>query len=421
LRNTPVSDLTELAGLSGLRSLDLRNTPVSDLTALAGLRGLQRLYLNDTQVSDLTALAGLSGLQELYLDGTQVSDLTALAGLSGLQALYLDRTKVRDLTPIVGLENLRSIKFSGTPVLDADPALKDFAKIYSDREKVADLQAYLRDRKPPEPAEPLDTGPEFEAQDDSPILLAQPAMDQGDDPDQAEMQKECRRKVTVLTEHSQKIDNQFPTLVNSAERYSQLIHQSAAEIGARTIWSAANTLRQALEAHLAAVKQGRQMDELPPEVAAALKDLVETHGVWFLGHPGAVEVEERVRAYTRGPDSARIRDEAIAVVTAAEEAPSVVDPAAVEPARDDIIASEGEGPAAEKAEKSLRDWTWNLIAVAARRLYKATKWGGGTVASHDLIQWFVGNETILGNFAKQVMTNGPLWFDGLVNALRQML
>ncbi|MEL7471181.1 MAG: hypothetical protein AAFN27_22195, partial [Pseudomonadota bacterium] len=337
----------------------------------------------------------------------------------------LKNTQVSDLRALEDKERLESIIFRETPALTADPALEKFSFIIRDREKVAELQAYLRSRTPPEPSEPIETGPAFEAQDTGPILLTQSAMDASADPDQADMHDECRIKATILTGHNQKIGNQFPTLASSAERYSQLIHRSAADIGARTIWSAANTLRQALEAHLAAVEQGRPMEELPPEVAAALTDLVQTHGVWFLGHPGAAEVEARVRDYTRGPDSAQTREEAIAVVEAAEAAPNVVDPAAVEPAKDDIVASAGEGPAAEKAEKSLRDWTWNLIATASRYLWRATKIGGtagtGIVASHDLPAWFLGNETVLGTFAKHVMTNGPLWFDRLVEALRLVI
>ena len=66
-------------------------TGLSDVTALAGLTGLQRLYLSGcTGLSDATALAGLTGLQEIDLSGcTGLGDVTALAGLTGLQWLDL--------------------------------------------------------------------------------------------------------------------------------------------------------------------------------------------------------------------------------------------------------------------------------------------------------------------------------------------
>ena len=64
-----------------LEHLDLRNTQVSDLSPLAGLTNLRYLYLSRTQVSDLRPLAGLTRLRYLYLSGTQVEDLSPLAGL----------------------------------------------------------------------------------------------------------------------------------------------------------------------------------------------------------------------------------------------------------------------------------------------------------------------------------------------------
>jgi uncharacterized protein YjbI with pentapeptide repeats len=77
--------------------LDFSDEPLTDLSPLAGLSGLQRLDLWGTRVSDLSALAGLSGLQSLDLDGTPVSDVSPLAGLIGLQNLNLVGTPVSDV------------------------------------------------------------------------------------------------------------------------------------------------------------------------------------------------------------------------------------------------------------------------------------------------------------------------------------
>ncbi len=46
------------------------------------------LYLSGTQVSDVTLLAGLAGLTTLDLWATPVSDLTPLAGLVNLEHYY---------------------------------------------------------------------------------------------------------------------------------------------------------------------------------------------------------------------------------------------------------------------------------------------------------------------------------------------
>ena len=67
------------------------------MTTTAHYQGMIRdgvLYLSDTNISDLSPLAGLTGLQSLYLSRTEVSDLSPLAGLKGLHVLGLSCTKV---------------------------------------------------------------------------------------------------------------------------------------------------------------------------------------------------------------------------------------------------------------------------------------------------------------------------------------
>ena len=120
-----VSDLSPLTGLQGLQSLDLSFSTVSDLSPLTGLQGLQRLDLQKcTDVSDLSPLAGLQGLQHLDLkECTGVSDLSPLAGLQGLQHLDLKEcTGVSDLSPLAGLQGLQYLDLKEcTGVSDLSP------------------------------------------------------------------------------------------------------------------------------------------------------------------------------------------------------------------------------------------------------------------------------------------------------------
>lgn len=109
LSDNPISDVSPLAGLTGLQSLGLSGTKVSDLSPLAGLTGLQALNVSHTQVSDLSPLARLTGLQALDLRYTQVSDLLPLAGLTRLQTIYLNDTQVSSLSPLAGLRGLQTL------------------------------------------------------------------------------------------------------------------------------------------------------------------------------------------------------------------------------------------------------------------------------------------------------------------------
>ena len=121
LSGTGVTDLAPLAGLQGLQSLDLSSTGVTDLAPLSGLQGLQSLKLSSTGVTDLAPLAGLQGLQSLDLGGTGVTNLAPLAGLRGLQTLRVSDTRVSDLTPLAELQRLRSLDLDYSTVMDFAP------------------------------------------------------------------------------------------------------------------------------------------------------------------------------------------------------------------------------------------------------------------------------------------------------------
>ena len=116
-----VSDVSPLAGLTQLTWLRLYGTGVSDVSPLAGLTQLTWLNLGDTGVSDVSPLAGLTQLTYLGLHGTSVSDVSPLAGLTQLTTLWLSNTGVSDVSPLAGLTQLTELGFDGTGVSDVSP------------------------------------------------------------------------------------------------------------------------------------------------------------------------------------------------------------------------------------------------------------------------------------------------------------
>jgi len=118
LQGTPVSDLSPLSGLTGLSLLDLGGTPVSDLSPLSGITGMTTLRVGGTQVSDLSPLSGMTSLSSLALNETQVSDLSGLSGLTGLTDLQLVNTGVSDLSALSGLTGLTTLYLDNTDVSD---------------------------------------------------------------------------------------------------------------------------------------------------------------------------------------------------------------------------------------------------------------------------------------------------------------
>ncbi|MFZ1642251.1 MAG: NACHT domain-containing protein, partial [Candidatus Contendobacter sp.] len=119
--DSTITDVSPLAELSALRSLDLTGTRVSDLSRLAELSALRSLDLTDTRVSDLSRLAELSALRSLNLNGTGVADVKPLAGLTALRWLDLNGTRVADVSPLAGLSALRWLDLNGTRVADLSP------------------------------------------------------------------------------------------------------------------------------------------------------------------------------------------------------------------------------------------------------------------------------------------------------------
>ncbi|MGD9645330.1 MAG: protein kinase [Pirellulales bacterium] len=97
-------ELTRMAGLAQLESLDLSGTPISDagIEHLGDCRGLRELNLSQTKVTDagMPALAPLVSLRSLQLAGTGLTDdgVGPLRSLVDLEQLSLAGTAVTDAT-----------------------------------------------------------------------------------------------------------------------------------------------------------------------------------------------------------------------------------------------------------------------------------------------------------------------------------
>ena len=118
-KGNQVSDLSPIAGLTGLRLLFLHNNPISDISLLRNLN-LTRLVLNGTLVSDLSPVKSLTNLTELVLDDTLVTDLSPIAGLINLEWIAFSdgEGKISDISPLAGLINLRRVNTWGNPISD---------------------------------------------------------------------------------------------------------------------------------------------------------------------------------------------------------------------------------------------------------------------------------------------------------------
>ncbi len=100
-------DLARLAGMAGLKRLDLSGNALTDVSALSGLTGLASLDLSDNGIADLWPLASLTALRRLDVSGNRIADLSPLSELPRLEVLVADANLVTDagaLTHLVRLE-----------------------------------------------------------------------------------------------------------------------------------------------------------------------------------------------------------------------------------------------------------------------------------------------------------------------------
>ena len=130
-RNANISDLTGLEFATNLKDLELgygqvgnewRNSnTVSDLSPLASLTQLTSLDLPDNNISDVSVLANLTNLESLSLAGNPVSDILPLTGLTQLTRLNLSHTSIANISALAGLTNLTDLRLEWSKILDLSP------------------------------------------------------------------------------------------------------------------------------------------------------------------------------------------------------------------------------------------------------------------------------------------------------------
>ena len=112
-------DISPLAGMTKLTSLQLGGLVIDDISIVANMPDLMSLTLfGGNKLVDITPLAGLTKLQSLTLRGNQISDITPLKGLTQLVNLDLQDNQITDVSILTGLTNLNRLFLDGNPISD---------------------------------------------------------------------------------------------------------------------------------------------------------------------------------------------------------------------------------------------------------------------------------------------------------------
>ena len=104
--NPDFTDPGKLAGLEGLRELEIANTGVKSLESLA-VPTLQKIDFSGTPVTDVAVLANCPALTAVTGSDSQVTDIAPLARLAQLESLKFANCDLSGLSPELRFESLR--------------------------------------------------------------------------------------------------------------------------------------------------------------------------------------------------------------------------------------------------------------------------------------------------------------------------
>src|SRR5690606_9515383 len=134
----PIQDITPLASLPNLDSLNVTESQITSLdgisprwtslkaahTSITSLEPLENMHelgfldVSGTRITDFSPLAKLTNLQVLRVAQSAFSDLSLLLNLNKLTSLDISSTQVRDLTPLQHLPHLHELTASGLGDID---------------------------------------------------------------------------------------------------------------------------------------------------------------------------------------------------------------------------------------------------------------------------------------------------------------
>lgn len=113
-----INNISFLAELKGLQTLDLCGNQINDYSFLKNLTVLQTLDLSYNRISDYSFLENLTGLQSLKLNGNKISNFSFLRNFTVLQTLYLSYNKISDISFLENLTVLQSLNLRGNQISD---------------------------------------------------------------------------------------------------------------------------------------------------------------------------------------------------------------------------------------------------------------------------------------------------------------
>ena len=142
-----VQSLNDLLMMPNLRVLRLYRQPVVNVDPLAPLTKLEELYLDESWgITDIAAIAGLTGLRTLDIGDTAVSDLSPLAGCIRLRSINLERIPCEDFSVLSRFSYLEylNVNEASPEAVMAAVAGKTIDYLWLDFAELTDIEPFMR-------------------------------------------------------------------------------------------------------------------------------------------------------------------------------------------------------------------------------------------------------------------------------------
>jgi len=118
-------DLTPIANLVSLESLDLQGNRVFDLSPLEKLVNLRALNLSNNGLENISSLGSLINLQDLLLIENKVGDISSLENCTSLINLWAQHNEIFDIGPLKELGQLEKVFLDGNLIRDLTPLVEN--------------------------------------------------------------------------------------------------------------------------------------------------------------------------------------------------------------------------------------------------------------------------------------------------------
>ncbi|MEE2727896.1 MAG: leucine-rich repeat domain-containing protein [Candidatus Latescibacterota bacterium] len=116
-----LNDLTPLAELERLRTINIIGAPIADLRPLRDLSLLTSLRVSIGRLTTLNGLGRQIELRELILTGNQIREIHEIRRLLRLQKLDLASNQIRDIAMLTTLRGIKKLNIASNSIVDITP------------------------------------------------------------------------------------------------------------------------------------------------------------------------------------------------------------------------------------------------------------------------------------------------------------